>query len=207
VLFFLLLVRIAGLTAAASSPPLPRGWTQIDTPGYHGAEGAYFDSASGALVRYYLGPVPNTVGAVFELEPTDPCWPAGADPPATPRCGMRVETREGGPIFVQVRMYGLVFGDGRFWSRVRDRQQLERVKQLLSPEYAVWTRHSSGRPYPRRPSAEALQALPAGASLESVLLVAGPATGASVSEDGSLLVEFFGVGRAWFTASGALVRP
>jgi hypothetical protein len=44
---------------AAETVELADGWEQVDAESYHGPEGWYHDRASGALVRYWAGMMPN----------------------------------------------------------------------------------------------------------------------------------------------------
>jgi len=58
------LLLIASADAAESpTVPLPVGWEQLDAEDYHGPEGWYHDSVSGAVVRYWTGIRPDDLGA------------------------------------------------------------------------------------------------------------------------------------------------
>ena len=59
----LFLLALDSSPAAQAVAPLPPDWEQIDIGAYHGPEGYYHDSVSGAVVRYYTGPLPHYIGA------------------------------------------------------------------------------------------------------------------------------------------------
>jgi hypothetical protein len=55
-------VLAAGSLAEPPLSAIVPGWDQVEIESYHGPEGYYLDSVSGALVRYYTGPLPDYIG-------------------------------------------------------------------------------------------------------------------------------------------------
>jgi hypothetical protein len=53
---------LAGSAAEPRLQDLAPGWEQVEIEAYHGPEGYYHDSVSGAVVRYYTGVIPDYHG-------------------------------------------------------------------------------------------------------------------------------------------------
>jgi hypothetical protein len=182
------------------TPPVPQpllaGWEQVDLGGYHGPEGAFHDAVSGALLRYYLGPSPGSVGVDWgislDMDGAVPCLEFPVKVPAAD-CRVLVRAQAPGalPAHVRVAVKGLdPYQQGRYWADVESPEELSRVKALLASSPPLWTRPAPKR-HPRwDPRDEDMKKAAPGMSLDEVIRTTGMPTSISKTTGGGLEVLF-----------------
>ena len=192
----LLLSALGSSQAAAQAvPALPSGWEQIDTEAYHGPEGYYHDSVSGAVVRYYTGPLPDYIGA--RPSSGEQCVAQAPQPP--PPCLMATAAK-GLQVFIGPygdRMYA------SYWVLPGPPDQLGRGKALALSNPLSHRLYSGHAMLPRDARESDLEAIAVGMSLVEVLRLLGDPLTVSGSAEGGLQLEFVVWGK-WPTATGKL---
>ena len=197
----MLLPAILLSSALVASPvgqpvvPLPSGWEQIDTEAYHGPEGYYHDSVSGAVVRYYTGPLPDYIGA--RPSGGEQCVAKAPEPP--PPC-LLATTAKGLQVFIGPygdRMYA------SYWVLPGPPDQLSRGKALALSNPLAQRLYSGHPMLPRDARESDLDSLAVGMSLVEVLRLLGDPLTVSASGDRGLQLEFVVWGK-WPTATGKL---
>jgi len=191
----LLMLAQGSPPAAKAVTPLPSGWEQIDIEAYHGPEGYYHDSLSGAVVRYYTGPLPDYIGA--RPSSGEACVAQAPQPP--PPC-LSAKSANGLQVFIGP------FGDrlyASYWVSPGPPDQLSRGEALALSNPLSQRLFSGHAMLPRDAREADLESIAVGMSLVEVLRLLGDPLTVSPSEGGGLQLEFVVWGK-WPTATGKL---
>jgi hypothetical protein len=180
-LFTFVLVMLA---APPARLPFPTGWEQIDTESYHGPEGWYHDSSSGAIVRYWTGPIPDYIG----IRPDHGVSCAVTQPPATSPipCLLSMTGRE-------LQVFVGPYGDGVYASyraTIESPHQERRVKNLALSNPLAIRLYSGHKMLPRDARESDLRAVVVGMTLDQVLELLGDPLTIEPATEGGFAAEF-----------------
>lgn len=163
---------------SSDAPPLSAiapGWDQVEIESYHGPEGYYLDTASGALVRYYTGPLPDYIGV--RPQSGAPCVPQQPQP--APACILEATAKE---LQVFIGPYGKgVYAS--YWVPRGSAEQEARGKTLALSN-PLSRRLYSGHTFLPRDAQEAdLDSIAVGMTLDDVLRLLGDPLTISPAKD------------------------
>ena len=188
------------LAQAEGSVGLVEGWEQVDAESYHGPEGWYHDSVSGALVQYWAGNMPNEAGE--GPPPTGaPCVVSAPDA-EPPRC-LQSETGHNLHIFIgpytvrpglaPVPQVSMIVGRGAYASyraTFATPQQLQRAKEFALTNPLARRLYSGHEQLARDARESDLRAVALGMSLQEVLRVLGDPVSMEASGDAGFMMEY-----------------